>query len=148
MTLRMNWGVGVVLFYTAFALSTLGFVAYAMTRDVELVADDYYARALDHDAHMRAVANAEALGTAFSVTVTPAGVVVQLPADMAATATGTATLYRPSDASADRRIGLAPAADGRVLLPIAGLAAGRWRLQVQWSVREQAYYAERELRLP
>ena len=41
MKLRMHWGVAVAVFYTIFALGTVGFVAFAMTRDVELVSVDY-----------------------------------------------------------------------------------------------------------
>ena len=62
MKMRVHWGVAVAVFYTAFALSTVGFVAFAMTRDVDLVSDDYYAQALAHDRHMQAVANGDALG--------------------------------------------------------------------------------------
>ena len=42
MKIRVHWGVAVAVFYTAFALSTVGFVAFAMTRDVDLVSVDYY----------------------------------------------------------------------------------------------------------
>ena len=71
MKLRMHWGVAVAVFYTAFALSTVGFVAFAMTRDVELVSDDYYQQALAHDRHMQAVANGDALGAALGATRLP-----------------------------------------------------------------------------
>lgn len=148
MKLRMNWGVGIALFYTAFAVSTVGFVAFAMTRNVELVSDDYYARALAHDGHMQAVANADALGTAVGARVSDAGIEVRVPAAMAALVRGTATLYRAADARADRRVDLVMHADGTQTIPIGGLAPGRWRIQLQWSAADRDYYAERDLRIP
>ena len=57
MKFRFHLGVAVVAFYALFALSTIGFVAFAMSQDVDLVSSDYYARSLEHDRHMQAVAN-------------------------------------------------------------------------------------------
>ncbi len=150
MSVRFHWGVAVVVFYTAFALSTVGFVVFAMTQDVELVSDDYYARSLEHDAHVQAAANADALGSALSIQLQADGQAVRLqwPPDMAPQVRGSATMYRPSDARADRAVPLVLAPDGTFVIPTTGLAPGHWRLKLQWRAGERGYYAERELRLP
>ena len=148
MTLKFHWGVAVAVFYAAFALSTVGFVVYALSLDVELVSEDYYARALSHDAHMQAVANGEALGSAIGVTVEADRLDVRLPPSMASLVRGTATLYRAANASADRTVPLVLAHDGTQVIPTAGLAPGQWRLQLRWSADGRDYYAERDVRLP
>lgn len=150
MTIRIHWGIAVAVFYTAFALGTVGFVAFAMTQDVELVADDYYARSLEHDGHMAAVANADALGTALRIELRPDArdLRVQWPEGMASRVRGTATLYRPSDARADRTVPLVPGPDGTLAIRTGDLATGHWRLQLQWSADGRDYYTERELRIP
>jgi nitrogen fixation protein FixH len=148
MKLRMHWGLAVAMFYTAFALSTVGFVAFAMTRDVDLVSEDYYARALAHDRHMQAVANGDAIGTTATVTVASGQVRLHLPEAMVPDTRGTATLYRASDARADRAVALRPSADGAIVIPTTGLAPGRWQLRIQWSSGGRDYYLERGLRLP
>ena len=148
MRLRMHWGVAVALFYTAFALSTVGFVVYAMSRDVDLVSDDYYSRALAHDGRVQAIANADALGAAVGASVVADHVRVRVPPAMASLVRGTVTLYRPADARADRTVALVPTADGTQAIPTAGLASGRWRLQMEWSADGHDYYAERDVRMP
>ena len=148
MKMRVHYGVAVVVFYAAFALSTVGFVAFAMTRDVDLVSVDYYAQALAHDRHMQAVANGDALGTAAGMTLAEGQVQLRLPATMVTGMRATATLYRPSDARADRTQALSPAADGTIVVPTAGLAPGRWQLRVQWSSGGRDYYLQRDLLLP
>ena len=147
MTFRFHLGVAVVAFYVVFALSTVGFVAFAMTQDVELVSSDYYARGLQHDDHMQAVANADALGTALRIEVDREADVVRLqfPSAMAAKVRGNATVYRPASARQDRTVPLAAAADGTMTLPTGDLAAGHWRLQVQWTADGRDFYAERDL---
>ena len=69
MKIRFHLGVAVVIFYVVFALSTVGFVVFAMSQDVDLVSSDYYARSLQHDRHMQAVANGGALGAALRIEV-------------------------------------------------------------------------------
>lgn len=150
MTLRLNWGTGIAAAYATFALATIGFVAFAMTKDVDLVSPEYYAQSLEHDARMAATANAAALGPAFVVDVQPeAGVVhVQWPVAMAADVRGTATLYRPSNAALDRTIVLAPDIQGRQALALEGLTPGLWRLQFRWTAADVVYYAERDVVTP
>lgn len=149
MKIRFHLGVAVVAFYVVFALSTVGFVAFAMSQDVDLVSDDYYARGLEHDQHMQAAANAEALGATFGIRVDREAHLVRLqfPTSMAPQLRGTATLYRPASAQQDRAVPLAPGADGTMTLPTTGLAAGHWRLQVQWHADGRDFYAERDLLL-
>lgn len=150
MTLRLNWGTGIALAYTTFALATMGFVAFAMTKNVDLVSPEYYARSLEHDARMAAVANAAALGAALEVVVQSEDRTVQVrwPVAMAAHVQGTATLYRPSNAALDRSMALAPDPEGRQQFPLDGLASGHWRLQLEWTAQGVTYYAERDIVAP
>lgn len=149
MKIRFHLGVAVVAFYVVFALSTVGFVVFAMSQDVELVSDDYYARSLAHDRHMQAVANAGALGAALRIEVRREAeqVRVQFPQAMAARLDGTATLYRPASARQDRVVPIAATPEGVMTLPTGGLAEGHWRLQLQWTAEGRDFYAERDLRL-
>lgn len=149
MTIRFNWGTGIAVAYTTFALATIGFVGFAMQRPVDLVSGTYYAESLVHDARMTALANAEALGDGFTVGVEPdAGVSVRWPATMAADVRGTATFYRPSDASLDRLVPLVADASGAEWLPLTGLAPGRWQLRLAWRAGGRDYLVVRDLDVP
>ncbi len=150
MIARLHWGTGIALAYTAFALATVGFVAFAMSRQVDLVSPEYYAQALGHDARMAATANADALGASFVVDVRPdaRAVYIAWPAAIAEGVDGTATFYRPSSAALDRTVTLSPDAAGRQVISLDGLASGAWRLQLQWTSHGVAYYVERDLVTP
>jgi hypothetical protein len=150
MTARLHWGTGIALVYTAFALATVGFVVFAMSRQVDLVSPEYYAQALGHDARMAAKANADALGASLVVDVRPEAraVAIEWPAAIAGDVRGTATLYRPSSAALDRTVPLSPDAEGRQVLALDGLAPGAWRLHLEWTSHSVAYYVERDLVTP
>ena len=145
MTLKWNWGTGIALAYSAFALSTMGFVTFAMRRPVSLVSDDYYEQSLREDAKRDAVANAASLGSRVALTrIDDGNLVVHLPAEQAGAA-GSLTLYRASDAARDRVVPLVLRADGTQLVPLHGLEAGRWLAQLRWTVNGHAYYTEQPL---
>jgi hypothetical protein len=138
--MKLNWGVGIAVVYVLFALSTLGFVAFAMSQPVELVSADYYARSLHHDERLEAEARVRGLGTTFASRLAEDGrtAVVSLPPAQAAE--GTITVYRPSNAGLDRTVALAPDARGEQRIQLPG--SGRWVLKIQWTASNQRYYHE------
>lgn len=150
MSLRWNWGHSIAAAYTLFALTTIGFVVFAMDQRVDLVSTDYYEKSIALDARRAAEANARALGADFAITEADGGraVTVRWPASATAGATGALTLYRPADAGADRKTPMAPDAAGTQRLALGDLAPGRWILQVEWTAGGRAFYAEREVTVP
>jgi nitrogen fixation protein FixH len=149
MRISLNWGTGIALVYTAFAAATTGFVTFAMSRTVHLVSDDYYAQSLQQNQRMEAERNTRALVQGPSVGWSGAhAMVLSLPSAHAPSATGTVTLYRPSDAAADRTFALAVDAAGRQQIPLDALARGRWLLQVRWSAEGRSYYFEEPVIVP
>jgi nitrogen fixation protein FixH len=146
----VNWGVAVTVVYVVFAASTLGFVAFAMSRPVQLVSPDYYERSLQHDQRAAAAGRARALGARIRVELDGrAGVLaVTLPPDASAGARGMITHNRPSDVHADRAVPLALNAAGRQHLPIAALAGGRWLVRIDWVADGRAYFHETPVVLP
>lgn len=148
MSLKWNWGHSIALAYGIFAASTVGFVVYAMEQRVDLVSTDYYEQSIALDAHRAAQANTRTLGSVFAIQQVTGSdqVTVQWPVGM--TASGAMTLYRPADATADRRVTIAPNAQGTQTISLAGLAAGRWVLKIEWSSGNRTFYAEREVLAP
>jgi hypothetical protein len=145
MKLRVNWAVGVVATYVVFAAGTTGFALYAMNRPVDLVSADYYEQSLQEDRQMQAVRNARDLGGAVSIVQTgDREVVVSLPPGHGS-ATGRITLYRPSDSSADRVFALTTDADRRQSIPLSGLRAGAWSLQLRWTAQGRDFYLEQRV---
>ena len=149
MRITFNWGTGIAAVYIVFALATTGFVTFAMSQRVDLVSSDYYAQSLRQDQRIAAEQNARSLEPPASVVLTGSGqAMLSLPLDQAGRAAGTITWYRPADPRADRTTALAIDRAGRQLLPLSGLMAGRWIVQVRWTARGRDYYYERAVLLP
>ena len=139
-----NWGSGIAAVYTAFAMSTVAFVTFAMKQPVDLVSADYYARSLEVDARQAArVRTASLVGFAIEITGDGRQVTVEWPPEQRGHVRGTATLYRPANSAEDRVVALAPDAGGRQTISLADGPAGRVIVQVSWQADAQAYYVER-----
>lgn len=146
MKLRIGWAAGIVTSYVVFAAGTTGFVLYAMNRPVDLVSPDYYAQSLQQDRQMAAERNTRDLnGAAWLRQTGDREVVVSLPAAQARDAGGTITLYRASDAAADRVVALQTDAAGRQAISLAGLRAGAWTARVRWTAHGREFYLEQRV---
>lgn len=147
MNTRWNWGHSIAAVYIVFAASTAGFVVFAMDQRVDLVSTDYYEQSIALDSRREAEANARALGAALSMTEQADAhtITVHWPAAAVVDASGTVTLYRAADATADRRLPLHADANGAMTIALAGLAPGPWKLQLEWTSGGRMFYAERDL---
>jgi hypothetical protein len=146
MSIKWNWGVGAALAYAVFVASTLGFVAFAMSRPVALVRSDYYEDALREDQKREAEANGRAFSDRLTLTVDGRrDLVVAFPAELAMAVHGTMTLYRASDPAADREVALAPSSDGTQTISLVGMPQGHWLVQLRWRVAQRDFYTEQEV---
>lgn len=145
MTRRWNWGTGIALLYTTFAVSTISFVVFTTQQPVDLVSPDYYARSLAHDDRLAATARAAALDDAFSLTTSQDRRRLELSWTEMRPSHGQVTFYRPSRAAADRRVPIALAGNGQQSIAIADLAPGPWLVQVEWTAGGESYYVERRV---
>ena len=146
MKIAVNWGTGITLSYITFATATTAFVVFAVRRPVDLVSTDYYVQSLRQDQQMDAVRNTRDLGAQAAI-VQPDGrsVAVSIPQAQAASARGTVTLYRASDASADRVFPLKTDAGGRQVFALDGLAAGVWMVRMRWNADGRDFYLEQRV---
>jgi hypothetical protein len=149
--MRLNWGYGISAVYALFATATLGVVVFAVSHPADLVSADYYARSLKHDGRQAAMARAASVAGGIDSHIQPDGqaLAISLPQGRGGEQVrGEIRLYRASDAGQDRVWPLTLDARGRQLVPTAGLASGRWILQLTWRVDELDFYAERPVFLP
>lgn len=146
---RIHWGLAIALVYAAFASATVAFVVFALRQPVDLVSPDYYARSLRQDDRAAAERRASALTTPITCRIAGGdALVITLPREASHGAAGTLTLYRPSDGRADRVVPLALDADGTQRVSLAGMAHGRWQIQLEWEAGGVRYYHERRVDVP
>ncbi|MFA0964902.1 FixH family protein [Roseivirga sp. BDSF3-8] len=139
--MKFNWGHGIALFFSCF----VGFMVFLAVKshsvNIDLEAEDYYARELAYQAHMEKKHNAESLSTAPEVRQEGHTLVVTFPED-GVPDTGELLLFRPSDKQYDREVALRPSKGTTRTLNVDGLPGGRYRLQLDWERAGVAYFTE------
>ncbi len=145
--MKNPWPVALTIFIAA-AFTFATYVAITMIRQrVDLVSTDYYDKDLQHEKRMAQEKRARALPKQVEVGQIPGAkqLVVTMPDS---SATGTITLYRPSDSSLDRKIPIAPDAQGRHVVDYSEMASGLWRLEIEWEQNGEEMFHATQLVLP
>jgi nitrogen fixation protein FixH len=135
-----SWGVGITIVYSAFALATLGVVAFSFTQKVDLVADNYYKQELQFQQRINESTAAQALEKPLSWNFSDDRQSILITFPDAAKAT--ITLYRPSNSAHDKTFAVIAGEDGRTAIPLHGLRAGFWRIQIHWETGGKKFYNE------
>lgn len=147
--MKFNWGTGIFLTYTLFAVVLFWFVYQSTKHDNSLVVDNYYEQDLQYQQQYERMQRANSLSTPVKVQFdqSATSVVVSFPEEIAAP-TGSIHFYRPSDQRFDFRLDVAIDETHKQLIPVKGKLGGRWIVKILWQENGEEYYVERDLVLP
>jgi nitrogen fixation protein FixH len=141
--MKLNWGTGIAIFYTAFVIVMVGMVVYSKNFDHSLVVDNYYEEDLKYQDHIDAVKNAQALAQDLIIRETPAAksVLFEFPNGFQ-TLGGNILFYRADDKSKDFEMEIVTDAQGKLEVPSSQLQRGRWTVKVNWLGDGKPFYKE------
>ena len=139
------WAWGITGLCLLFISTTLGFVAFSFSQRVDLVSPDYYQREIEHQRQIDKAARTATLpeGVGWKLVREGDWIVFSFPREQVKEEVrGVIHLYRPSDARLDREWPIELDPEGRQRLPLAELAAGFWRVKIDWRMGGEEYYSE------
>jgi len=147
--MKINWGTGIFIFYSCFAMS-LFFQVYKSTQyDHHLVVEDYYAKDLAYQSTFDKLKNSMSLKTPLTIEHQQPIQQVDLafPKDFKVVA-GSILLYRASDKKADIRLPIKVDAHNNMTINIETLQMGRWKVEVDWTADGTAYLNRKKIEIP
>ena len=144
--MALNWGKGIALVYTLFALSMLGLAYQSTKHDVGLVKKDYYDDDINYQTHYVKMQNARQLTTDLSIALDSTGseIVLHFPKDLPKP-TGKILLFRPSQTGVDATLDIETDAQYSMAVPTKSLQSGLWKIKVDWQANGKDYYKEQPL---
>lgn len=138
----MNWGIKITVVYLCFVALILALVITCYGHKSELEYKDYYVRELKFQERITAAANADSLPAPISYIIRDRSVQLILPKEvLTKDMNGAVYFLRPSDASRDKVIQLAPDADGVQMLD-PGFLKGIYRMQISIGSGHKHYFKE------
>ena len=140
------WPVALGLFFATLLTTIAGFTVFALRLNTDLVRRDYYEQELRHEGQMAREQRTRALTEGVRIDCLDGAVRLKLPFDHARQGvTGNLQFYRPSNASLDHEVPLAPDASGRQWVDTRHLKPGLWRVRAAWTSGGDDYYHESAL---
>ena len=148
MTKKFNWGHGIALAYTAFAFGMIFLVYMYVIQKIELVDKDYYSEELKFQQRIDQKQNTAALAQRLEVVYSRenASVEIKLPEEVKNTNSVNVHLYKPNDASLDKRFTQA-SENNLIRVNTQNLKSGLWRLELSWQCDGKDFFHETILNL-
>ncbi len=139
---RYLWGTVIVI------IVFLGFNAFLITTsystDFDLVDENYYDEELNYQTKIEALSRTKNLPERITlIDYQPDYLIIQIPVEwIEFIQSGDIYFYRPSNAELDRKYSLTVEQNGEQKVIIDNFALGKWRVAVEWTMRNQEYIQE------
>ncbi|MGB5976976.1 MAG: FixH family protein, partial [Cyclobacteriaceae bacterium] len=142
--MKFNWGHGITIFFSLFVAFMVFMVVKSHEVNIDLVAEDYYAREIAYQSQIEKMENTIALKQKVNISQKSDRIEVTFPNE-AIPSSGKLLLYRPSDKQYDRTREIVPE-HGRVQsIDTKELPSGYYSLQLDWQTGEKPFYLEQNV---
>lgn len=140
---KFNWGWGIALLYTGFAVMMLGLVYKTTTVKDDLVTPDYYARELKFQEMLDKQKRTNQLPDKLAWQVNGKQVLIKFPAGKVPEKPKAEILfYNTAEAKNDFKVNCIADSAGVCQLNVENLARGVYQMQIDWSAGNITYYNE------
>ena len=143
----MNWGLRIILLYTAFVGGMLFLVYKCTQQNIDLVSVDYYAQELKFQDKIDRLNNSEQHDVKLAIVYTPeqSNIQITFPENSNSKNTkGEIVLFRPDNSKLDFKVPV-DIAEGIQNIPTENLTKGLWRVKSSWSTNDTPYYQEERI---
>lgn len=143
---KINWGTGIAVFYSIFALTMVGFVIKSTFSPVLIVKKNYFDDDINYQRALLKKQNTTLLGNDMSIQYIAEAntVVLKFPLNLAPPV-GNVTFFRPSETDKDRIFELKTDPARQMFIRVDDFQKGLWRVQVEWQAEDKTYFKEEKI---
>lgn len=145
--MKFTWGTGIACFYTLFVIVMVSMVVFATNNPTDLVQENYYEKDINYESYRQKRAKGASVKTQVDVVAESgnSAIKISLPSEMR-NATGTVTLFRPSNKAYDTSFELNLDEKSTMTYALPGQTVkGLWKLKLDWQVNGQQYFQEKTI---
>jgi len=138
-----NWGTGIALVYTVFALSMIALVVSSFSKKLDLDSKDYYAQELVFQNQIDKSNRARALDSTVKWEVAKGKIVITYPQQFLNNElSGNVFLFKPSDNNADVNFHIKTDEQLKQEISTSTLSKGMYKIRIDWAVGKETYFNE------
>ena len=140
---KWNWGTGIALVYTVFALSMIALVVSSFSKKLDLDSKDYYAQELVFQNQIDKSNRARALASTVKWEVTKGKIIITYPQQfLTSELSGNVFLFKPSDNNADVYFQIKTDEQLKQEISTTTLSKGMYKIRIDWAVGKETYFNE------
>lgn len=156
---KFNWGWGIAVVYSIFALTFIAALIYFSVQKVELVEDKYYEAELSFQQRMRATKRADKFKDSIKFQFDNKSISFLLPFSDSEIKKGKFTLFRPSNSSLDQTFDLRSISQkdsqelknkGNIsayVLNLDNIESGLWKAQIEFeTIDDLEFFIEKRIK--
>jgi len=143
----MNWGKSIIIAFILFAGLVATMVTICIRQDISLVTPNYYEEEIAYQEQIDRMTLTGSLAIKPEIRIEGGNVVTVKYDDFAKVEEGVLVLFRPSDASLDRRFRLSAKGASAQYFNAEDLPPGMYRARMTWTMEGREYYLEQEITL-
>ena len=148
MNKNKKWPFSIALFYSLFVIAFIVFLFFSFDNTYQMVTDNYYEKTLKFEEHITRIRNTNALETkpVFNLNKATDEIFLVMPEVFDnKTVKGKIIFFRSSDTNLDQEINLKLNENNIQPIPVSGIVAGKWDVQLHWTDGQTDYYYEQVL---
>lgn len=144
--MKFNWGTGIFIFYSVFAIA-LFYQVYSSTKySHNLVEDDYYAKDLAYQSRYEQIENSLSLANPLEINFLEEKKIVELDFPQGENpATGKIRFYRADDETKDLLLPVKLDDQNQMLVNISPFLPGSWKVEVEWEMDGTPYFDSEQI---
>ena len=144
--MKLNWGKGISITIILFVVIVFIMVGISMTKNVDLVANNYYEKEIKYQVQIDLLKKTNALNENVKIDFDGANVNISFPKNMDNNLLkGIVYFYRPSDSKKDFIIQINADANGTMKIGSEKFSKGLWKVQINWESAGEKYFTEQTL---
>jgi nitrogen fixation protein FixH len=145
---KLDWGTGIAIFYSVFAIAMMGLVLKSFDSPALVIKKNYYDDDINYQAHKVKVQNGAALAQDMTIEYVAEAntVILHFPENQSAPV-GKVTFFRPSKTDKDRSYDLKTDPSKRMFIRVDDFEKGLWIVQVEWQGEDKLYYKEEKINI-
>jgi hypothetical protein len=144
--MKINWGLSIIFSFIIFASGIILLVTISLSRDVELVNNNYYEQEIKYQERIDILKNSGDIRSKVELKQTENEIIINFSKyEDYKNLKGEINFYRASDSKKDFQIELKPDENGVQKVSVRDIIKGSWKVRFSVTSEDNKYFFEKEL---
>lgn len=144
--MKISWGIKVILGFSLFAAGIITMVAISMTKNIDLVNDNYYEQGIKYQKQIDMKKSSAEFTDKIKTEIKESDIYIEYSEDLRKGGiSGEIKFYRSSDAKKDFKLNIETGENGIQKIPLKNMDKGLWKVQFSFKKNDKDYFLEKNI---